>query len=64
MSKITELPAITDLPENIDNCFVLSNDSTKRNIPIKTVFDAVLDKAKESGLTVELKSDRIAFISK
>lgn len=38
-------------------------ETQKRRIPLKNVFDAVVKTAKESGLTVELQSERIVFIT-
>ena len=64
MEKITDIPKITELPASLDNCFSVTSKDEKRNIPLKTVFDAIIDKAKSEGLSVELQSERIVFISK
>ena len=56
-------PNQAELPESLDNCFFIAGETHKRNIPLKNVFDAVVKTAKESGLTVELQSERIVFIT-
>lgn len=58
--KITELK---EIDVNIDDNLILVDCDKKSNSkPLKEIFDMITKEAKERGLKVELKNDRIAFI--
>ncbi len=64
MRKISELEQKTFESDMIDNCFFVDKINTNEMsaIPLKSIFDEIIKRAKEQGLIVELKSDRIVFI--
>ena len=63
--KISELPQRTFESDMIDNCFFVDKINTPHMaaVALKSVFDEIVKRAKNEGLTVELKSDKIVFIS-
>jgi hypothetical protein len=64
MTKITDLPQTTFNADIIDNCFFVDKINTRQMsaVKLKSVFDEIIKRASESGLTVELQSDKIVFI--
>ena len=62
--KISELPQKTFESDMIDNCFFVDKINTPfmSAVPLKSVFEEIIKKAKENGLTIELQSERIVII--
>ena len=63
--KISELPKTQFSGEMIDNCFFVDkiNTSQMSAIPLKSIFDEIIIRAKKDGLNVELMSDKIVILS-
>lgn len=64
--KITELEQVNFSSDMIDNCFFVKdlNAPHLQAVKLKSIFDWIESEAMKHGLTVELKDDRIIFLSK
>ena len=62
--KISDLPQKKFSEEMIDNCFFVDkiNTSQMSAIPLKSIFDEIIIRAKKEGLKVELMSDKIVIL--
>lgn len=62
--KITELIQHPFDGRDVDNCFFVQdlNRPTMAAVKLDAIFDWIKKSAVDTGLTVEIKSDRIVFI--
>jgi hypothetical protein len=63
--RIWELPQKDFDSEIINNCFFVDEINTPNMsaVPLKSVFDEIIKRAKQQGLVVQMQSDSIAIIN-